>query len=82
VGATESHVKLQEEIGLTEDHWDSILAAHGFVLLADVADGVRCDSFSQPVIRRELATIAMPVFSRRWHKIGEPVQEVRRRERR
>lgn len=29
VGATESHVKLQEEIGLTEDHWGSIALAPG-----------------------------------------------------
>lgn len=29
LGATESHVKLQEEVGLTEDHWDSIALAPG-----------------------------------------------------
>jgi hypothetical protein len=40
----------------------------------------RRDGFPQPVMRREDSVIAMPVLPRRRHEIGEPVEELKRRE--
>ena len=59
---------------------DRVLAGHGLAPLADVADGQRCDRLPELVVGREHAVIAMPVLPRRWHKISEPVQELKRRE--
>ena len=38
------------------------------------------DCFSQPVIGRKHPVVAMPVLPRRRHEIGEPIQELKRRE--
>jgi hypothetical protein len=59
---------------------DRVLACHGLAPLADVADGQRCDRLPELVFGREHAVIAMPVLPRRCHKIGKPVQELKRRE--
>jgi len=59
---------------------DRVLAGHGLAPLADVVDGQRCDRLPELVVGREHAVIAMPVLPRRWHKISEPVQELKRRE--
>jgi hypothetical protein len=40
----------------------------------------RRDGFPQPVMRREDSVIAMPVLPRRRHEIGEPVEELKRRD--
>ncbi len=47
-------------------------ASSGVRPLADIADRERRDGFSQPVIRREDAMVAMPVLPRRRREIGEP----------
>ena len=58
----------------------SVSAGRGLALLADIPDGECRDGFSQPVVRREYSVIPMPVLPRRWDEIGEPVQELKRRE--
>ena len=57
-----------------------ISAGRGFALLADVADRECRDGFSQPVIGRKHPVVAMPVLPRRRDEIGEPVEELKRRE--
>ena len=52
----------------------------GLALLADVADRECRDGFSQPVIGRKHPVVAMPVLPRRRDQIGEPIQELKRRE--
>jgi hypothetical protein len=44
--------------------------------LPDVPDRHSGDERSQRVVGREHAVVPVAVFSRRWHKIGEPVEEV------
>ncbi len=46
--------------------------------LAAVSDCEQCDSFSQPVIRREHPVAAMPVHPPRRGEFSEPVQELKR----
>ena len=55
-------------------------AGRGLALLANVADGQRRDGPPQLVIRRKHPVVAMPVLPRRGREIGEPVQELKRRE--
>ena len=57
-----------------------IPTGRGLALLADVADRECRDGLSQPVIRRKHSVVAMPVLPRRRDQIGEPVQELKRRE--
>jgi hypothetical protein len=52
----------------------------GLLPLADVADRQRRDGFPEPVIRCEHPVISMPVLPRRRDEIGEPVEELKRRE--
>jgi hypothetical protein len=58
----------------------SVSAGRGLALLADVPDRECRDGFSQPVIRRKHPVVAMPVLPRRRDEIGEPVEELKRRE--
>jgi hypothetical protein len=54
-----------------------VSAGHGIVLLPDR----QCrDGRPQRVIRRKHPVIAMPVPPRLWEEIGEPVEELKRRE--
>jgi hypothetical protein len=53
---------------------------HSLAPLADVPDGQRRNGGPELVIRRKDAFIPMPVLTRRRHEIGQPVQEVTRRE--
>ena len=55
-------------------------AGHGLALLADVADRQRRDGPPELVIRRKHPVVAMPVLPRRRDEIGEPVEELKRRE--
>ena len=55
-------------------------AVHSLPLLADVTDCQRRDGPPQLVIRRKHPVVAMPVLPRRRHEIGEPVEELKRRE--
>jgi hypothetical protein len=55
-------------------------AGGGVAALANIPDRQRRDGFPQPVIRREYSVIAMPVLPRRRDEIGEPVEELKRRE--
>ena len=55
-------------------------AGRGVAVLADVADCQRRDGFPEPVIRGEHPVIPVPVLPRRRDEIGEPVQELKRRE--
>ena len=52
----------------------------GIPLLSDVPDRQSGDGRSQRVVRRKDAVISVPVFSRLRDEIGEPVQELKRRE--
>jgi hypothetical protein len=54
--------------------------SRGIAPLADIPDGNCRDGAPELVIRGEHPVIAMPVLSRRWHEIGQPVEEVTRRE--
>ena len=55
-------------------------ARRGVALLADIPDGQRRDGSSQRVVRRKHAVVPVPVFSRWRHEIGEPVEELKRRQ--
>ena len=60
-------------------------AGGGVAALANIPDRQRRDGFPQPVIRREYSWLvsrlqAMPVLPRRRDEIGEPVEELKRRE--
>jgi hypothetical protein len=55
-------------------------AGGGVAPPANVPDRQRRDGFSQPVTRRRYSLIAMPVLPRLRDEIGEPVQELKRRE--
>jgi hypothetical protein len=60
-------------------------ARHGLLALADVPDRERRDGGPELVIRRKDAWLvssrqAMPVLARRRYEIGEPVEELKRRE--
>ena len=55
-------------------------AGTGIAPLADVPDRQRRDGPPQLVIRRKHPVIAMPVLPRRRNEIGEPVEELKRRE--
>ena len=55
-------------------------AGRGVAPLADVPDRECRDGPSQLVIRRKHPVVAMPVLPRRRDEIGEPVQELKRRE--
>ena len=55
-------------------------ASRDLAPLADVADGERRDGPPELVIRRKHPVIAMPVLPRRRHEVGEPVEELKRRE--
>ena len=60
-------------------------AGSGLAPLADIPDRQRRDGFSQLVVRREYSWLvsrrqAMPVLPRRRDEIGQPVQELKRRE--
>jgi len=57
-----------------------IPTGRGLALLADVADRECRDGFSQPVIGRKHPVVAMPVLPRRRDEIGQPVEELKRRE--
>ena len=58
----------------------SMPAGSGLAPLADVADGQRRDGPPELVVRREDSVIPMPVLPRWRDEIGEPVQELKRRE--
>ena len=49
-------------------------AGRVLAVLANVPDRQRRDGFPQPVIRCEHPVLPVPVFSRWWDEIGEPVQ--------
>ena len=53
---------------------------HSFAPLADVADRERRDGGPELVVRREHPVVAMPVLPRRRDELGEPVEELERRE--
>ena len=53
---------------------------YGLALLADIPDRQRRDGGPELVIRGEHPVVAMPVLSRRRDEIGEPVEELKRRE--
>ena len=53
---------------------------HSLAPLADVPDSQRRDGGPELVIRRKDAVIPMPALARRRHEIGEPVEELKRRE--
>ena len=55
-------------------------AGRGIPLLADVADRQSRDGRPQRVIRRKHPVIAMPVLAWLRDQIGEPVEELKRRE--
>ena len=55
-------------------------AGRGLTPLADVADRECRDAFPQLVVRREHPVVAMAVLPRRRDEIGEPVEELKRRE--
>jgi hypothetical protein len=55
-------------------------AGRGLLPLADVADRERSDGRPELVIGRKDAVIPMPMLPRRRDEIGEPVQELKRRE--
>ena len=60
-------------------------AGGGVAPLANIPDRQRRDGFPQPVIRREYPWLvssrqARPVLARRRHEIGEPFEELKRRE--
>jgi hypothetical protein len=55
-------------------------ACYGIALVANVPDRQRRDGRPQRVIRREDTVIPMPVLPRRRDEIGEPVEELKRRE--
>jgi len=55
-------------------------AGRGLAPLANVANRQRRDCPPELVVRREYSVIPMPVLPRRWDEIGEPVQELKRRE--
>ena len=55
-------------------------AGGGVAPLTNIPDRQLRDGFPQPVIRREYSLIAMPVLPRRRHEIGEPVEDLKRRE--
>ncbi len=59
---------------------DRMPIGRGIAPLADIPYGERCHGRQQLVVRGKDAVIAMPVFSRRRHEIGEPVEELKRRE--
>jgi len=55
-------------------------AGTGLPLLANVADGQRRDGPPELVVGREYSVIPMPVLPRRPDEVGEPVQELKRRQ--
>ena len=55
-------------------------AGRGLLPLADIADPERSDGGPELVIGRKDAVIPMPMLPRRRDEIGEPVQELKRRE--
>ncbi len=55
---------------------------YDIALLADVADRQSRDVRPQRVIGSEDAVLPVPVFPRLWDEIGEPIEELKRRERR
>ena len=55
-------------------------AGSGLAALADVADRECRDAFPQLVVRREHPVLAMAMLPRRRDEIGEPVEELKRRE--
>ena len=59
---------------------DRMPISRGIALLADIPDREGGDGGPELVIRDEHPVIAMPVLPRRRHEIGQPVQEVKRRE--
>ena len=58
----------------------SMPAGYDIALLADVAARQSRDGRPQRVIGSEDAVIPVPVFPRLWNEIGEPVEELKRRE--
>ena len=59
---------------------DRMPISRGLAPLANVADREGGDGEPELVIRGEHPVIAMPVLPRWRHEIGQPVQEVTRRE--
>jgi hypothetical protein len=59
---------------------DRMPTSRGITRLADIPDGERRDGGPELVIRGEHPVIAMPVLPRWRHEVGQPVQEVTRRE--
>ena len=59
---------------------DRMPISRGIAPLADIPDREGGDGGPELVIRGEHPVIAMPVLPRRRHEIGQPVQEVKRRE--
>jgi hypothetical protein len=59
---------------------DRMPISRGIAPLADIPDREGGDGGPELVIRGEHPVIAMPVLPRRRHEIGQPIQEVKRRE--
>jgi hypothetical protein len=59
---------------------DRMPISRGIAPRADIPDREGGDGGPELVIRGEHPVIAMPVLPRRRHEIGQPVQEVKRRE--
>jgi hypothetical protein len=57
-----------------------MLAGCSIAPLADIPDGECREGGPEHVIRREEGVVAMPVLPRWRHEIGEPVEELKRRE--
>ena len=59
---------------------DRMPISRGIAPLADIPDREGGDGGPELVIRGEHPVIAMPVLPRRRHEIGQPVEELKRRE--
>ena len=59
---------------------DRIPASRGIASLSDVPEGECRHGPPELVIRCKHPVIPVPVFSRRRHEIGEPVEELKRRQ--
>ena len=59
---------------------DGMPAGRVLAALANVPDRQRCDGFPQPVIQGKHPVVAVPVFSRRRHKVRHTIKELKRRQ--
>ena len=55
---------------------DGMPAGRVLAALANVPDRQRCDGFPQPAIQGKHPVVAVPVFSRRRHKVRHTIKEL------